>query len=82
MYSIWLKKVDDGWHFVFNKKPDVWGTQHDPAADVGEIPVSYETGAEPTEQLQCTITKEGEVGTLKIAWGPKVWSTQFKAISP
>ena len=82
VYSLWLKKVDDGWHLVFNEKPDVWGTQHDPAADVGEVALRHEVGAEPTENLECTISKEGEVGTLKIAWGPNVWSTQFKAISP
>ena len=82
VYSLWLKKVDDGWHLVFNEKPDVWGTQHDPAADVGEVALTHETSAEPTEKLECTVSKEGEDGTLRIAWGPNVWSTQFKAINP
>lgn len=82
VYSLWLKKVDDGWHLVFNEKPDIWGTQHDSQADVGEVALNHETGAEPTEKLQCTIDKEGEVGTLKIAWGPNVWTAEFKAINP
>ena len=82
MYSLWLKKVDDGWHLVFNEKPDVWGTQHDSAADVGEVSLTHETAAEPTEKLECTISKDGEDGTLRLAWGPNVWSTHFKAINP
>jgi len=39
VYGIWLKKTAKGWNFVFNQKPDVWGTMYDPAANVGEVPV-------------------------------------------
>lgn len=80
VYSVWLKKVAKGWHVVFNAKPDVWGTQHDPAADVVEVPISHETVSEPTEKLECTITNEGGTGVLRIAWGPNVWAAQFKTI--
>ncbi len=82
VYSLWLKKVDDGWHLVFNEKPDVWGTQHDAGADVGEVSLTHETGAEPTKKLECTISKEGEDGTLRLAWGPNIWTAHFKAINP
>ena len=82
VYSLWLKKSEDGWLVVFNEKPDVWGTQHDPEADAGEVALKHETGAEPTENLECTISKEGEDGTLRFAWGPHVWTAHFKAITP
>lgn len=81
VYSLWLKKSDDGWLLVFNEKPDVWGTQHDPEADVGEVALKHETADDATENLECTISKEGEDGTLRFAWGTNVWTTHFKAVA-
>lgn len=58
VYSLWLQKVDDGWHLVFNDEADAWGTQHNPAADRAEIPIAYrrmETDGEPTVELNGAI---------------------------
>lgn len=77
VYGIWLKKTADGWHFVFNEKPDLWGTMHDPAADVAEVPVTYTKLAEPTEALTFELPQEGQGGAIKISWGEHEWAAPF-----
>ena len=39
VYGLWLKKTAGGWRLVFNEEGDVWGTMHDPAKDVAEVPL-------------------------------------------
>ncbi len=34
VYSLWLKKVDDGWNLVFNEHADVWGTMYERYMDI------------------------------------------------
>ena len=41
MYGVWLKRVGDGWHVVFNNEPDSWGTQYDASFDAFEIPLAH-----------------------------------------
>ena len=40
VYSIWLKKVGDGWSLVFNRQPDIWGSGHKAEFDVYEVPMT------------------------------------------
>jgi hypothetical protein len=77
VYSVWLKKTAAGWSFVFNEKPDVWGTMYDASANVGEIPVEYTAVNPPTEALAFALTQEGQGGVLKITWGQHQWSAKF-----
>ena len=46
------------------------------------LSVFGETGDDTTENLECTISKEGEDGTLRFAWGTHVWTAHFKAVTP
>lgn len=39
VYSLWLKKTDDGWELVFNREADIWGTQRLAEADVASVAV-------------------------------------------
>ncbi len=77
VYSVWLKKSAAGWNFIFNEKPDVWGTMYDPAANVGEIPVEYAKLDTPVEALKFELTQEDQGGVMKISWGEHQWSAQF-----
>lgn len=78
VYSLWLKRTTDGWNLVFNHKPDVWGTQHNPDGDLGEVPLSLSEAPEPSEQLTARL-EEGEGGAmLHLTWGPHHWSTPFR----
>lgn len=77
VYSIWLKKVGNGWNIVFNEKPDVWGTMYDSKADVGETPATYSKLDTPSEKLAFEI---GD-GMLSLKWGPHQWSSKFTIVN-
>ncbi len=79
VYSLWLKKVGDGWHLVANEHADIWGTQHEPAADVAEIPLTAAKADKEEKQFTIELVEEGSGGTLKIAWGGHAWSAKFSA---
>lgn len=76
-YCLWLKKTADGWHLVFNEMPDVWGTMHDPAKDVAEVPLEVEELAEAADELEIEILEAEEGGVLRIAWGTQAYSARF-----
>ena len=78
VYGLWLKKAGDGWRLVFNEEGDVWGTMHDPAKDVVEVPLETAKLDAPKEELEVTLTAEGDkAGVLRIAWGDTAWSAKF-----
>lgn len=81
VYSLWLKKTGNGWRLVFNKQADVLGTQHDPAADVLELPLA--AGTSPTEAKKLTIElkKAGDEGLLRLAWGSNEWTAKFTVVT-
>ena len=60
VYGLWLKKAGDGWRLVFNEEGDVWGTMHDPAKDVVEVPLETTKLDAPKEELEVTLTAEGD----------------------
>jgi hypothetical protein len=67
---------------VFNEEGDVWGTMHDPAKDVAEIPLEVAELDAPQEELDVTLTEDGDkAGVLRIAWGDTVWSAKFETPS-
>lgn len=80
VYSLWLKRSGDGWRMVFNEKPDLWGTMHDAAADVGEISVAHSKLDPATESLAFALDQEGDGGILKISFGEHQWSAKFKIV--
>lgn len=80
VYSLWLKRTADGWSIVFNSFPDVWGTQHDPQADVAEHPLTYGTSDKVTETLVVELIAMEDSGNLNIAWGPHRWATPFDVV--
>jgi hypothetical protein len=78
VYGLWLKKTADGWRLVFNEEGDVWGTMHDPAKDVAEIPLEVAKLDAPQQDLDVTLAEDGEKGgILRIAWGDTAWSAKF-----
>lgn len=81
VYSLWVRKTDEGWNLVFNEKADVWGTMHDPASDVAEIAIDYKDTEEPTDAMRITL-EDGDGGALlRIVWGRHQWVTAFEPAS-
>lgn len=82
VFSVWLKRVEDGWHLVFNREADVWGTQRDPAMDVAEAALSYQESEDSTEELTPALTMSGTKGQLGLSWGRHRWTAAFTVEGP
>lgn len=78
VYSLWLKRAGDAWTLVVNDQPDVWGTQHDPAHDVAEIPLTISKLDENQDEFLITLKQQEDGGELRLAWGNTAWTTDFK----
>ena len=77
-YGLWLKRVGDGWHLVFNHEPDSWGTQHDPSYDAEEIALEHSEDGLATRSLGATlIPVTAQAGRLVIHWGAHEWAADF-----
>lgn len=78
VYSLWLKRVGDGWHLIFNEQPDIWGTRYDPAADIAEIALNTEEPDESAEVMVVKLEETGDnAGRIRMAWGEQVWTADF-----
>ena len=85
VYSLWLKRTEQGWSLLFNQKPDVWGTQHRPEADLGEVALELTTAEHASDGLSAKIEEtaagQGEA-ILRLTWGPHTWSAPFRIEQP
>lgn len=79
VYSLWLEKSADGWVLRFNNRPDIWGTQHDAAADGPAVPLTVTNAEQPAAVFTSTLEQQGEGGRLTFAWGNQIWSADFTA---
>jgi hypothetical protein len=78
VYGMWLKRVGDGWHLVFNQEYDVWGTQHDQKFDVGEIELAHADQVPATQPFTIALVPSGaDRGQLNIVWGAHRWTADF-----
>ncbi len=81
VYSLWLKKTETGWGLVFNSEADTWGTRHNPATDVAEVPLTLSEAAENQEEFIVKIDEQADGSALlKLAWGTHEWSAPFAMV--
>ncbi len=82
LYSLWLRLDDDGqWTLIVNHEPDVWGTMHDPAHDLGETRLEHtvEEGENTSLTIEIELPERDAVGALKLSWGEHRWQTTLAA---
>ena len=82
LYSLWLRLDDDGqWKLIVNHEPDVWGTMHDPAHDLGETRLehSVEEGENTSLTIEIEPPEGDAAGALKLSWGEHRWRTSLSA---
>ncbi len=79
IYSLWLKKTDEGWSLVFNDEADIWGTMHDPDADVAEIALTVGEAEKKVKKFAIELSESVDGGVLEIAWGDSTWSAPFSS---
>lgn len=68
-YSLLTIPGRDAWQLIVNRRTGVSGLDHDPAQDVGRVPMQVRTLAEPVEQFTILVEPEGSGGVLRIRWG-------------
>lgn len=78
VYSLWLKRVGDGWSLVFNEQSDIWGSRHMAEHDVAEVPLTVtKLEGDPQEKFIISLDKVGDrEATLSLTWGTMVWSAK------
>ena len=79
VYGLWLKRVgEEEWHLVFNVKADLWGTMHEPATDVAEVPLEVGLLDEAVEELRVDLLAEDGGGSIRFVWGTTSWTATFR----
>ena len=82
LYSLWLRLDDDGqWTLIVNHEPDIWGTMHDPAKDLGETPLAHSTveGGKSSLTIDIEPSEGDSPGSLRLTWGEHRWQTTVSA---
>lgn len=77
VYSLWLKKTDDGWDLAFNEECDVWGTMYNPKTTVAEVKLTEGKAENPSQTFKIDLEETGTGGLMKITWGDQQWTAPF-----
>ena len=77
-YSLYARKTGDGWVLLVNSQTGQWGTEHDPANDLAEIPLNP-VGGGSLEQFTITIDGHEGEGTMQFHWGETALTASFHA---
>lgn len=77
-YGVWLRRAANGWRFVFSHEPDVWGSQHNPKFDAGEVELAYSSGGAAGRPFaMALVPTAADRGQLVLKWGPHEWTAEF-----
>ena len=85
-YSLFVLYSASGWQLIVNRGTAMWGTDYDAAKDMGRIPLTARTMAEPEESLTMYLVPESARpadgyadlrGMLRIKWGTTELSTRW-----
>ena len=77
-YTLFLLYSAKGWQLIVNRGTGQWGTDRDPAKDVGRVAMTSRALAEPEESLTMYLVPESPRpgsgyaelrGTLRVKWG-------------
>lgn len=80
IYSLWLRRTEEGWRLVFNDEADTWGTQHDEEFDRTEIPLRYTRREGETDSLRGALDHKNDSSNapLRLQWGAHQWTADFE----
>lgn len=78
LYTLWLFNATGGPQLVINKQVGQWGTQYDPAQDLGRVPVTMAATPEHLEDFTITLRNVAQGrGAIEFAWGSQVAAAAF-----
>jgi hypothetical protein len=68
-YSIWSIPSETEWTLILNRQTGQWGTEYDPARDLGRVPLVRTTTPAPVERFTIGIEPgQGAQATLWMSW--------------
>lgn len=88
-YTLFVLRTATGWQLIVNRGTGMWGTDRDPALDVGRIALASRTRAEAEESLTIYLVPDAPQpgsgyanlqGRLRIVWGPTELSTTWRIV--
>jgi hypothetical protein len=86
-YSLFVLYSRTGWLLIVNRRTGIWGSDYDRTRDVGRIPLTARTLAEPEESLSIYLVPESARpaqgyaelrGILRIKWGRTELATSWR----
>jgi hypothetical protein len=79
-YTLWIQHTRNGTFLVVNRQTGQWGTQYDPAQDLGRIPMQMAASPSHVEELTVTVRNlGGNRGAIDFAWERSVATATFTA---
>jgi hypothetical protein len=78
-YTLWTIPHVHGVDLVVNRQVGQWGTQYDPAHDLGRAPMTADSLASPVEAFTIAIeARDARRGALVMAWGAFRWTAPIE----
>ena len=78
LYTLWTQHTRTGTFLIVNKQVGQWGTQYNPASDLGRVAMQLSDAPSFVENFTITIRPLGQGrGAIDLAWGDKVASAPF-----
>lgn len=78
LYTLWTQHTRSGTWLIVNRQVGQWGTQYNPANDVGRVQMELKDVTPAVEELTITVRPTGPGrGAIDIAWGDKVATAPF-----
>jgi hypothetical protein len=88
-YALFVLRTAAGWQLIVNRGTGVWGTDYDPADDVGRVTLASRTRSEPEESLTIYLVPDAPrpgsgyaemQGRMRIVWGTTELSTTWRMV--
>lgn len=78
MYTLWVQHTKGGTFLIVNKQTGQWGTQYDPAQDIGRVALTMSPTPSHVEEFTIVVKAlTGNRGAIEMSWGPSMGSVPF-----
>ena len=77
-YTLWTLPSQSGTTLIVNRQTGQWGTDYDPAQDLGRVRLTGRQLDEPVEAFTITVEPVGDrSGRIRFAWDVTEWEARF-----
>jgi len=78
LYTLWTQHTRNGTYLIVNRQVGQWGTDYNPAQDIGRVKMDFARTPEHVEDFTITIRAMGATrGAIDFAWGDSVATATF-----